>query len=211
MAVFLSRCIAHSEKSALACWCRWAALLLAPASPLPASQGAGCAVRHRIGDQVRCGQRLVPLGLGLPSLMPEAPGEEPTRSHAVAPMKKSRRGSRGERDAGERTQGAATACRGSTTRKVTQRLSTGPAGKSSGSSTAPIRGSHYVMQRHGGGVQPQGASGGGKRDSGKRRWNIENSSAITPNTSQLASTPRTPPVSQSGPENVASSNRVSTG
>jgi len=109
MAVFLlARCIARADGSRSPAGCRWAALSLAPASPLP----DGVLRAWRWGFVRRPGPlRTAPgaMGLGLPFPGPEAPGEEPTRSHAVAPIRSSRRrGSRGEPVAMERHRSAAT-------------------------------------------------------------------------------------------------------
>jgi len=74
--------------------CRWAALLLAPASPLPDSLRYGSRGAESFGDQVRCGQRLVPWASAFRSLSPKLRARN---LHARTPSRqyqKSRRGSR---------------------------------------------------------------------------------------------------------------------
>ena len=88
MAVFLSRCIARADQKRarlLAADGRRTTRLGVTAARLPRCGSRGAESLRRPGPL-----RPAPgaMGLGLPFLEPEAPSEEPTRSHAVAPITK---------------------------------------------------------------------------------------------------------------------------
>lgn len=131
----------------------WRALLLAAGgrrfgSPrrhrCPTSASRWGNVRWQVPPQA------VPCHHGPRPSVPSARGyrREPTRSHAVAPIRNSRRrGSRDEPDAGGCMRGVAISGRDSTAKKVLDSLSAGWRRKSSGGCAHPFRPRRAVAQR----------------------------------------------------------------